>query len=345
MGVTDEVYFPTKEEGGLLEGGSNIPPYNSIGHHIIRNNTISRCGQTGIYGCYGAVASLIEGNTIFGTNYRNEWFGSNQAGIKILFPIDVIIRNNRIIGKPGLKNGAKGIWLDWGSQNTRVTGNIISDFNFPGTDGLKLEVNFGPVIVDNNIIIRSHVMEEGNGSVFVHNLFCDNSYHFRKSPDRVVPYYKSHSTTRAGKAGTSLNYVRLFNNIFIGNNVKDVFKKAIAGTEIIEQNNVFMNNNLSERTNKGKSNSIYSFQDDHNKFCLSINIRKFSFHKEYHLISSDFIGEIPFANMKMENPDGSPLNISHDIRKRKIKAGNVVPGPFQNLVNGKNNFTLKVKQE
>jgi len=103
------------------------------------------------------VGSIIEGNIISETNYRNEWFGSNQAGIKILFPIDVIIRNNYIYGTPGFRNGAKGIWLDWGSQNARVTGNIICDFNFPGTQGLKLEVNFGPVIVDNNIFVRSHI--------------------------------------------------------------------------------------------------------------------------------------------------------------------------------------------
>jgi len=98
LGVSDEVHFPGKNEGGLLEGGSNIPPLKTIGHHLIRNNIIKRCGQVGIYGCYGAVGSVIDGNAISETNYRSEWGGSNQAGIKILFPIDVIIRNNLIVG-------------------------------------------------------------------------------------------------------------------------------------------------------------------------------------------------------------------------------------------------------
>jgi len=335
MGVTDEVYFPTKNEGGLLEGGSNIPPYNTIGHHVIRDNRIYRCGQTGIYGCYGAVASIIEGNIITETNYRNEWFGTNQAAIKILFPIDVIIRNNRIYGKPGLRNGTKGIWLDWGSQNTRVTGNIITDFGFKGTDGLKLEVNFGPVIVDNNIIIRSHVMEEGNSSVWVHNLFCDNTFTFRKSPNRIVPYFKAHSTIRAGKAGTSLENVIIINNLFIGDDIKKSFKKSVSGTEIEKDDNIFL-----------KRNSFScSFDFSKDSINLSLLLPGKSLRQNYPLVTSDFIGKIAYADMQMEYHDGQELDISNDIMNMGIYQGSVLPGPFQKLVQGRNNFTLKLKSE
>ncbi len=330
MGVSDEVHFPTKEEGGLLEGGSNIPDYSSIGHHIIRNNTISRCGQNGIYGCYGAVASLIEGNTISEINYRNEWFGTNQAAIKILFPIDVVIRNNRICGTPGLRNGTKGIWLDWGSQNTRVSGNMITDFEFKGTDGLKLEVNFGPVIVDNNIIIRSHVMEEGNGSVFAHNLFVDGSFTFRKSPERIVPYFKAHSTVRTGKGGTSLENVTFYNNIFTGAHTKKLFRKAVSDTDIITDFNLFL---------KGSS-LVCDMGYDNDSISIRIPFSGQALKRNYPLITSDLIGKIPFADMLMEHQDGSPLNITHDIQGKPIDSSNVKPGPFQNLVSGANNFVL-----
>ena len=32
LGVTDEIHFPGEDEGGLLEGGNNIPPLNKIGN-------------------------------------------------------------------------------------------------------------------------------------------------------------------------------------------------------------------------------------------------------------------------------------------------------------------------
>jgi len=335
MGVTDEVHFPTKNEGGLLEGGSNIPPYNTIGHHIIRNNIIYRCGQAGIYGCYGAVASIIEGNIITETNYRNEWFGTNQAAIKILFPIDVIIKNNYIYGKPGLRNGTKGIWLDWGSQNTRVTGNIITDFGFKGTDGLKLEVNFGPVIIDNNIIIRSHVMEEGNGSVWVHNLFCDNTFTFRKSPGRIVPYFRPHSTVRAGKRGTSLESIRFINNIFAGTDCGNSFRNAIESTEIEQSHNLFV-----EDSDRG-----YESITEDGKTTINIFIPGKVIKDNYPLISSDYIGEIPYAGMKMEQTNGLPLVIDNDINGRKVNTEGIKPGPFQTLMEGWNNFTLKLKKD
>lgn len=160
MGVSDEVYFSYD----MTKGGDNIPPYGSFGFHVIRNNIIKRSGQCGIYGCYGAVGSVIENNEISETLYRKEWFGHNQADIKILFPIDVTIRNNKLYGPNGSGNA---IWLDWGSQNARVTGNLIIDREV----GVFTEVSFGPTVIDNNIFIRSGVWDWSDGNIYAHNLF------------------------------------------------------------------------------------------------------------------------------------------------------------------------------
>lgn len=343
LGVTDEVPFPRV----LTDGGNNIPPMDTLGHHLIRNNVIRRCGQTGIYGCYGAVGSVIEGNVISETNYRNEWFGSNQAGIKILFPIDVVIRNNLIHGTPKVRNGTRGIWLDWGSQNARVTGNVICDFSTSG-EGLKLEVNLGPLIVDNNVIIRSKVMEEGDGTIFVHNLFYKCSFHFSASPKRLVPYYKPHSTQKAASAGPNLRHQRIHNNIIIGGS-------GFAGNGLIRRNadasGFLVNNNVylagaGKFPKQDKDSVVDPATTDaevrigDKSVTLRLNVPSALFKATYPYITSKLIGKVPRVDMFMENPDGTPLDITSDFHGKPINSAKVLPGPFQNIKQGKNTLAL-----
>jgi len=337
LGVTDEVHFPRQNEGGLLEGGGNIPPFNRIGHHIIRNNTISRCGQAGIYGCYGTVGCTIEGNTITDTNYRNEWFGTNQAAIKILFPIDVVIRGNLLIAAPGVNNGTKGIWLDWGSQNTRVTGNIIHDFG--ANRGLFLEVNFGPVIIDNNVIARSDVVIESNGCVIAHNLFSNCRFHFMASPRRIAPYYEPHTTIRSGKSAVSLQHNRILNNIILGgqgfarnNLVRD--DADISGTDV--DYNLYFNGAGSFPGKDAHSTVVdgqipVELDVNDRSATLHLNLRPEVCKGEHPLITSRRIGRVPLAGMLMEHPDGRPLDITTDYFDGPIDPARVLPGPFQQI--------------
>ena len=233
MGVTDEVFFSRT----LSKGGDNIPPYGSFGFHIIRNNIIKRCGQCGIYGCYGAVGSVIENNEISETVYRNEWSGPNQADIKILFPIDVIIRNNKFYGTNGC---GRAIWLDWGSQNVRVTRNLIID----RVDGVFTEVSFGPTVVDNNIFIRSGIRDWSDGNIYAHNLIYQSPlFHLMAEPRRpFVPYYKPHSTELAGRDETKLRHERWYNNIFIGDSISKIPKNVDNTSGFLVNNNVYLDN-------------------------------------------------------------------------------------------------------
>ncbi len=343
LGVTDEVPFPKI----LTDGGSNIPPMDTLGHHLIRNNVIRRCGQTGIYGCYGAVGSVIEGNVISETNYRNEWFGSNQAAIKILFPIDVVIRNNLIHGTPKVRNGTRGIWLDWGSQNARVTGNVICDFNTSG-EGLKLEVNFGPLIVDNNVLIRSRIMEEGDGTIFVHNLFYNCSFHFSASPKRLVPYYKPHSTKKAASAGPTLRHQRIYNNIIIGGGGfarKGLIRGNADASGFLVNNNVYLagagkfpRQDKDSVVDAATTDAKVSIGD--NSVTLKLNMPAALFKAKYPLVTSKLIGKVPLVDMFMENPDGTGLDITSDFNGKSIDPARVLPGPFQDIKEGSNSFTL-----
>jgi hypothetical protein len=350
LGVSDEVHFPRRNEGGLLEGGSNIPPLDTIGHHLIRNNVIRRCGQASIYGCYGAVGCVIEGNVITETNYRNEWFGTNQAAIKFLFPIDVIIRDNLLIAAPGVNNGTKGIWLDWGSQNTRVTGNIISDFG--SNRGLFLEVNFGPLIVDNNVIARSHVIVESDGCIIAHNLFSDCHFHLMASPKRIVPYYKPHSTVRAGKTAVSLQHNRIFNNTIIGGEgfARDQLVRHnadVSDTEV--DHNIYLNGagpfpNKDEKSVAIASRADMKLEVGDRAATLNLDLPPAALEGKHPPITSEMIGKVPLADMPMEHPDGKPLDITTDYFGRSIVPARVLAGPFQDLREGENSFALWPKQ-
>lgn len=329
MGVSDEVIFPFD----LAKGGDNIPPYGTFGFHLIRNNRISRCGQCGIYGCYGAVGSIIEGNEITETVYRKEWRGANQADIKILFPIDVIIRNNRFYGPDG---SGIGIWLDWGSQNARVTGNIIADRKH----ALFTEVSFGPTLFDNNVVIDSGIRDWSDGNIYAHNLFVRTPLEQNVSGGRnFVPYYKPHTTEVAGRGGTTLRFKKWYNNIFIGG------AKRPDGDGYTATHNIYLDDAVPFPC-EGKESVVDATKSDflckkeEGTWTLSLTLSAQVAQAKAAFITSRFIGKIPLAEMHLEQQDGRPLDLTSDYFGRAMDPDHVKPGPFQHIRPGKNDMVI-----
>jgi alpha-L-arabinofuranosidase len=153
---------------------------DTIGSHVVRNNTISHCEQSGIVGSLGAVFSEITGNTIHDIHVRRLFTGHEMAGIKLHAGIDVEISGNRIY------RADRGIWLDWMTQGTRVTGNLLHD-NGPRED-LFIEVSHGPYLIDNNLFLSDRSLADwSQGGAYVHNLFAGS---ITRRPDkRVTPYH------------------------------------------------------------------------------------------------------------------------------------------------------------
>ena len=336
MGVSDEVHFSFD----LKKGGDNIPQYGNFGFHIIRNNIIKRCGQCGIYGCYGAVGTIIENNEISETVYRKEWSGPNQADIKILFPIDVIISNNKFYGSNGC---GRAIWLDWGSQNVRVTKNLIVD----RIDGVFTEVSFGPTVVDNNIFIRSGIRDWSDGNIYAHNLFYRSPlFNLMAEPKRpFVPYYKPHSTELAGRDETKLRHEIWYNNIFIGDSISKIPKNVDNTSGFLVNNNVYLDNSPEfpfegDQSISDNLKSELAFEDNQGVASISFILGKLLFKGTYPLITSKMTGKMPLPQMFMENPDGTPLDITTDYLGNPIDLKNVLPGPFQKISSGFNQFSV-----
>ncbi len=150
--------------------GVDYADIEAFGAHVIRNNVIRRCGEAGIAGQKGATRCLIAGNLIEDTNYRKEFGGWETAAIKFHESVDTVIRGNLIRRVCYQKYGAFGIWMDWGNQGTRITGNIIYDTQ---AANVFLEMNHGAILVDNNVLVGHGVRGNSEGSVFAHNLFVD----------------------------------------------------------------------------------------------------------------------------------------------------------------------------
>jgi hypothetical protein len=177
------------------------------GGHIVRNNTIFNCEQTGIAGSLGAVFSRITGNHIYNIWAKRQFTGAEMAGIKLHAAIDVLIQHNRIHG------AGRGLWMDWMAQGTHITGNLLYDNS---TDDLFVEVDHGPFLVDNNFFLSPVSLSDmSEGGAYVHNLMTGRIVS-RPEPRRSTPYHKAHSTELAGLSKTTGGDDRFYNNIFVG---------------------------------------------------------------------------------------------------------------------------------
>ncbi len=200
---------------GIILGhapGVNYADIDAFGDHIIRNNVIRRCGQAGIAGQKGATRSLISGNLIEDTNYRKEFGGWETAAIKFHNSVDTVISGNLIRGVYHQKEGAFGIWMDFGNQGTRITRNII--YNTQAAT-IFLEMDHGPTLVDNNVLIGQPVRSNSEATVFAHNLFVDCGYDYSPDTGRRSEYYTPHTTKIVGRKTGTAQDDKWFNNIFV----------------------------------------------------------------------------------------------------------------------------------
>ncbi len=193
----------------------------NIGSHVVRNNTIFNCEQTGIAGSLGAVYSQIASNHIFNIWAKRQFTGAEMAGIKLHAAIDVVIKGNRI------HNAGRGLWLDWMAQGTRVTGNLFYDNS---TDDIFVEVNHGPFLVDNNLLLSNiSLYDMSEGGAYAHNLMTGRIVS-RPELSRITPYHQAHSTALAGVVNTKGGDDRFYNNIFVGGASSPAAASAVPAT-------------------------------------------------------------------------------------------------------------------
>jgi hypothetical protein len=303
---------------GIILGhapGVDYSDINAFGDHIIRNNIIRRCGQAGIAGQKGATRSVISGNFIEDTNYRKEFGGWETAAIKFHNSVDTIISGNLIRGVFHQQQGAFGIWIDYANQGIRITGNVIYDTQ---AATVFLEMDHGPTLVDNNILIGKEVRSNSEATVFAHNLFVDCGYQYNPDIKRRSAYYSPHTTKAVGRKTGTAQDEKWFNNIFIRKGLDDV-KNAPGYTS---DYNIFL---------EGAKKS--SFGDEHSVIDpyvtgfklesrpLGVTIR-FSVSNTFSRLKGPWVddklvGIFSTVGQTIEDSFGNPIKVDTDIKGNK----------------------------
>ena len=298
---------------------------DSIGHHIVRNNHISNCEQSGIVGSLGCVFCTVTGNTIHEIHTRRLFTGAEMAGIKFHGAIDTVIEGNHIY------DTCLGIWLDWMAQGTHVTRNLLHD---NGRD-LFVEVNHGPFLVDNNLFLSgSGVLVDSQGGAYVHNLIVGN-IEVIHTETRLTPYHKAHSTEVVALHPNPSGDDRYYNNIFV-NAALNTYDKA--KLPVFMAGNVFLHQ---AAPSKHEADPVVQPEVDpdvklvekSDGLYLRVPFDKNWAQRQRRIVTTDLLGKTDAAGLPYEHADGSPYRIDTDYFGRARNLANPFPGPVE-PVNG-----------
>lgn len=296
----------------------------NIGHHVVRNNHISHCEQGGIVGSMGAVFSTVTGNEIHDIHQSRSFSGFEIAGIKFHGPIDTVIRHNHIYRCGGFG----GIWLDWMTQGTRVTGNLLHD----NTQDLFVEVNHGPFLVDNNVFLSSGgLLESCGGGAYAHNLFgCP--IRLRAELTRETPFHKAHSTQVAGLSKVVGDDERFYNNMFVGHNGlsgygEEAVNLQAAGNVFLAGAKPATDEHRSLVLPGAKTGLELKERPDGWYLHMATDDRWLQ-QDSLSLVTTKLLGKAKIPDLPYEQPDGAPYRIEADYFGKKRNEQNPLPGPF-----------------
>jgi len=316
---------------GLAAGWSK----ENIGHHLVRNNHISHCEQAGIVGSLGCAFSTITGNEIHEIHVRQLFSGAEMAGIKFHAPIDTVISDNHIY------RTGRGIWLDWMTQGTHVTRNLVHD-TFPRED-LFVEVNHGPFMVDHNLFLsKVSLLDVSEGGAYAHNLFA-GKFLINPEPRRDTPWQVEHGTKIAGLAPTKGGDNRFFNNVFIAPAGLDGYDNSALPNRFA--GNVFLNGAKPSKHEKAPLlapdfDPALKLREENGSWFLDCTPAPGDAKPTGPLVTSELLGKAAVTGQPYVKPDGSPYRLDRDYFGTRRPDAAPGPGPFATPVKGKQ--SLKV---
>lgn len=329
---------------GIILGhapGVDYTDIDAFGDHIVRNNVIRRCGQAGIAGQKGATRSIISGNLIEDTNYRKEFGGWETAAIKFHNSVDTVICGNLIRGVYREIQGAFGIWIDFGNQGIRITRNIIYN-----TDEATvfLEMDHGPTLVDNNVLVGQSVRSNSEATVFAHNLFVDCGYDYHPDVKRRSEYFEPHTTKSAGRKTGTAQDEKWFNNIFVRQGLGRV--KDAPG--YASDHNAFLEG--AKPSSFGDKDSVvdsfvtgFSIADRPLGAAVTFSVGEAVPAVHGPRVDKDLVGVFPTVGQTIEDRLGNPITIDRDMDGGSFSPP--LPGPLADLKPEANRIDWALKRE
>ena len=285
----------------------------TIGGHLVQNNRIAYCEQTGIVGSMGCSFSVVRGNVIHDIHIRRLFNGAEMAGIKFHGAVDVVIDHNRIY------RSSMGVWLDWMAQGAQVTRNLF----YENTEqDVFFEVDHGPLLFANNACLSGvSALMNSSGVAFVHNLLS-GPIHVIHYDSRLTPLMKPHSTFVTALHDNPSGDVRFINNLFVGQGSDHEYDSSLLG--VVRSGNVYGGDDAHARMIK-----------DGDRVYLELSLDKgWMAASKRTLVTSAVLGKALVPDLPFENPDGSPVRIDTDYHGQKRNAAHPSPGPFEIIRGG-----------
>ncbi|MHC4367788.1 MAG: right-handed parallel beta-helix repeat-containing protein, partial [Planctomycetota bacterium] len=328
---------------GIILGqapGVDYEDIDAYGDHIVRNNIIKRCGQAGIAGQKGATRSLISGNFIEETNYRREFGGWETAAIKLHNSVDTLITNNLIRGVYHQQQAAFGIWMDYANQGTRITRNIIYDTE---AETVFLEMNHGPALIDNNILVSKGLRSNSEATIIAHNLLVDSWYKYQPDVKRRSSYYTPHTTISVGRKTGTAKDERWYNNIFVRRGLDDV--KDAPGYE--SDYNVFYEG--AQKSSFGDEHSAvdafaagFAYENSPLGVTIRFSVNDGAFGLNGPWVDKELVGVFSTVGQSIEDRHGNPIKVNADFNGRRYSRP--IPGPLADLKQGANEIIWTFKK-
>jgi len=297
----------------------------NIGHHVVRNNHISHCGQAGIVGSLGAAFSTITGNEVHDIHLEREFDGEEMAGIKFHGAIDTVISHNHIYRC----GGHGGMWLDWMTQGTRVTGNLFHD----NSRDLFVEVNHGPFLIDNNLFLSPiNLFENSGGGAYVHNVF-GGLIKYHPELTRETPYLKVHRTAIAGISIVVGDDNRFYNNLIVGYDGLS-FYDALKPKNLQAQGNVYLDGAKPSCEDRnalvaGDFDPAIKLTKKNNGWWLTMAVDPvWSENHSRDIVTTDTLGKALKPNLPYVTPDEVPYSLDTDYFNNARNRANPAVGPF-----------------
>jgi alpha-L-arabinofuranosidase len=310
----------------------------TVGGHIVRNNQIHHCEQTGVVGSLGCSYSTVTGNVIHDIHVRQLFGGAEMAGIKFHGAIDVKISDNHIYHC----GDVSGIWLDWMAQGAQVTGNLMHD-NTGGLGDLFFEMQHGPILVANNLLLsqRKSFALNSQGIAAVHNLIVGPIENMR-SDTRATPFQQPHATELAGMhqdaAQNDSGDHRFYNNLFAAPSSLAALDNC--ALPCFAGGNVFTKGSQPSKFDAAalvETNFDAGLELTRKPGGWYLTVREnpaWRHEAKRQLVTTELLGRAKVTGCAFENPDGSPLRVSTDYFGHKRSTKNPFPGPFEDVAAG-----------
>jgi alpha-N-arabinofuranosidase len=337
-GITLGKYGPSVDETGataeryndtIRKALDNGWERGTIGHHVVRDNEIHSCEQAGIVGSMGAAFSEITGNHVHDINVERQFTGAEIAGIKFHGPVDSTIANNRV------HHARRGIWLDWMTQGTRVTGNLLYGNT---TEDLFVEVNHGPFVVDNNVMFSSLALRNwSQGGAYVHNLFAGD-VNQQPELDRETPHLEPHGTAVAGITEIEGGDDRFYNNLFVSGNglvtYNDAERPVWMGGNVFFDGAMPSEHERSAVYHSERVPTVELFEEGNAVFLHADLDRSAVARPDTDVVTTDLLGRVAVPDLPYVDPEDASLRIETDYFGTERETTGPVPGPFADVRDG-----------